>query len=69
LAVNVNDVHTCRLFVISSTHFLLSSREEELKEELALGITMALNAWHLHIGILKVTQYHSDSKDFSTKKT
>ena len=35
----------------------MSSREEELKEELALGITMALNAWHLHIGILKVTQY------------
>jgi hypothetical protein len=35
----------------------VSSREEELKEELALGITMALNAWHLHIGILKVTQY------------
>jgi hypothetical protein len=33
----------------------LSSREEELKEELALGISMALNAWHLHIGILKVT--------------
>jgi hypothetical protein len=37
--------------------FFLSSRAEELKEELALGVTMALNAWHLHIGILKVTQY------------
>jgi hypothetical protein len=34
----------------------VSSREEELKEELALGIAMALNAWHLHIGILKVTK-------------
>jgi len=38
------------VFIILKCH----PRNGELKEELALGITMALNAWHLHIGILQV---------------
>jgi hypothetical protein len=45
--------------VFLKKQFGLLFRLDELKEELALGITMGLNAWHLHQEILQAGKIHT----------
>ena len=52
---------------LSVSSLSLYSRLSELKEELALGITMILNSWHLHHEILQVSPWSSTHGTFTMR--